>query len=124
MKNTNALSQEFKSYNEMMAKLGVYGSTLDELNNGEFTITLTTKTWYSENSKNFSKNPQSTKTEVITDRQYACYITSVGFFHDRINRAYLPVGYIPVRLTCYSPDRSIKIQRSFKITLNEKPPWD
>ena len=120
---TTALSQEFASYNRQMAKWGVYGSTLDTLNNGNYAITLTTKTWNLGGRKCFSRDPQSVETETITARQYACYISSVGFFRDRVSSGYTPVGYIPVRLTCYSPDRIIKIDRYFYIEI-DKPPWD
>ena len=120
---TNALSQEFKDYNRAMAKVNVYGSTLDSLNSGDYTIVLTTRTWHIESRKNFSKNPQSVETENITARQYACYITSIGFFGDRVGMGYTPVGYIPTNLTCKSPNRDIKIERTFSIT-PDTPPWD
>jgi hypothetical protein len=122
-KTTTALSQEFKEYNGAMAKLNIYGSTLDTLNSGYYVITLTTKTWYIGHRKNFSRNPQAVETEIITARQYACYVTSIGFFRDRVGKAYTAAGYIPVRLTCYSPDRTIKIERTFAVAL-DKPPWE
>ena len=123
MTNTTTLSQEFRSYNKSMAKLGVSGSTLDDLSNSDYTIMLTTKTWHLEHRKSFSKKPQSVKSESITARQYACYISSIGFFRDRVGRDYTPIGYVPTRLTCHSPDRTIKIERSFRIA-QDKPPWD
>jgi len=112
---TATLSQEFKEYNGAMAKLNVFGSTLDDLNNGNYIITLATRIWYLRNLKNFSKNPQAVEIEKITARQYACYISSVGFFNDRVKMNYTPIGIIPTRLTCYSPDRSIKIERTFHV---------
>ena len=124
MKNiTIALSQEFKEYNHSMSKLNVYGSTLDTLDSGSYTITLTTKTWDLGSRKGFSKNPQSTETEIITARQYACFVSSIGFFNDRTNNGYTPVGFIPVRLTCYNPSKTMKIQRCFHIVY-DTPPWD
>jgi hypothetical protein len=116
--NTTALSQEFKGYSRSMAKIGIYGSTLDTLNDGSYDITLTTKTWYRGERKAFSKNPQVTETGKISARQYACYVSSVGFFRDRVNKAYTAAGFIPVRLTCYSPDRAIKIERVFCFALD------
>ena len=113
--NTIILSQEFREYNKAMAKFNVYGSMLDELNSGSYKITLTTKTWQLENRKCFSKKPQSVETEEITARQYACYITSIGFFKDRVSHGYTPIGFIPLRLTCYSPNRAVKIDRLFSI---------
>ena len=121
--NTAALSQEFKAYNGAMAKLNIYGSTLDDLNSGHYVIRLTTKTWYLGGRKSFSRNPQRVETEEVTARQYACYVSSVGFFRDRVGKAHTPAGFIPVRLTCYSPDRTIKIERTFTVAL-DKPPWD
>lgn len=124
MKKTKiAISQEFKKYNKVMSKLNVYGSTLDNLNSSRYTITLTTKTWTLGSRKAFSKQPQTVETEQITAREYACYISSVEFFQDRISKQYTPAGFIPVRLTCYNPDKIIKIQRTFHIAHNA-PPWD
>jgi hypothetical protein len=118
--DTTVLSQEFKNYNSILAKLQVFGSMLDDFNNGNYVITLTTKIWYLESRKDFSKIPQSIEAEEITARQYACYITSIGFFNDRVSRSYTPVGIIPVRLTCYSPDRNIKIERTFSVIERDK----
>jgi len=112
----STLSQEFKDYNRVMAHLNVFGSTLDDLNSEGYVITLTTKIWYLENRVAFSKKPQIIETENITARQYACYISSVGFFNDRVSMAHTPVGHIPIRLICYSPDASIKIERTFSVT--------
>jgi hypothetical protein len=112
---TITLSQEFKEYNLAMAKLKVYGSTLDDLNNGNYIITLTTKIWHLGGCKYFPKQPSEVETEEITARQYACYVSSVGFFNDRVSMNYTPVGFIPTRLTCYSPDRNIKIERTFNV---------
>ena len=111
------LSQEFKEYNREMSQYGVYGSTLDDLDSGSYDIMLTTKTWYLEDRKSFSKKPQMNESEDITARQYACYISSIGFFLDRVGKGYTYVGFIPVRLTCYSPDITIKIERTFHIAL-------
>jgi hypothetical protein len=115
--NTLALSQEFSQYNRSMAKIGIYGSTLDALNDGSYAITLTTKTWYRGEHKAFSRSPQVTETGKITARQYACYVSSIGFFRDRVSKAYTAAGFIPVRLTCYSPDRAIKIERTFSVDM-------
>jgi hypothetical protein len=104
-----ALSQEFQEYNRTMAKLNVYGSTLDALNSGYYVITLTTRTWNLGGRKSFSRSPQSVEKSKITARQYACCVTSVGF--------------VPVQLTCTSPDRATKIERTFSIT-HDTPPWD
>ena len=93
----------------------MFGSTLDDLNSNEYDKTLITKTWFLENRTSFSKKPQEIEYDEITARQYACYISSIGFFNDRVGMAYTPVGIIPMRLTCYSPDRSIKIERTFSI---------
>jgi hypothetical protein len=117
-----ALSQEFADYNRTMARLNVYGSTLDALNGGGYTITLTTRTWNKGSRQAFARNPDTTETESITARQYACFVSSVGFFRDRVSNGYTPVGYVPVRLTCYSPDRTTMIERTFRIVY-DTPPW-
>ena len=112
---TILLSKEFSEYNKALAKINVYGSTLDTLNNEKYTITLTEKRWELGTRKNFSRKPQMEEKRVITARQYACYITSIGFFRDRVQNGYTPAGYIPTRLTCKSPDGEQKIERYFRI---------
>jgi len=113
------LSQEFKQYSKAMAKINVYGSTLDTLDTKEYKITLIENRYTRNDQKLFSRNPQEVTTKTITARQYACYITSIGFFKDRVYKNYTPVGYIPTRLTCINPDRTLKIVRTFKIDYNE-----
>ena len=116
MENNNILlSQEFSVYNRAMAEVNVFGSTLDNLNNGDYAITVTTKTWYKEQRARFPAVPQLIETEEITARQYACYISSIGFFKDEVGMGRTPVGTIPTRLTCYSPDRRIKVERTFTV---------
>ncbi|MCL2321831.1 MAG: hypothetical protein FWC47_06970 [Oscillospiraceae bacterium] len=115
------LSQEFKEYNKYLSKLGVYGSMLDELNNGNYIITMTTNHYYLEHRKSFSKKPQRNETKIITPRNYACYITSIPFFKDRIKNSYTTAGYLPTSLICYSPDRTYKVERIFKIEYKTEP---
>ena len=113
----NLLSREFADYNKAMAKVNVYGSTLDTLNNGSYRIIMTQNDYYLEGRKAFSRKPQKTEIQEITARQYACYISSIGFFGDRISKAYTAVGFIPVQLTCINPSRTHKIERRFKIEI-------
>ena len=112
------LSQEFKGYNKTMAKVNVSGSTLDTLNGAGYTITMTENRYTLGGRKGFPKKPQESITETITARQYACYITSIGFFKDRVTKGYTAAGYIPTKLTCTSPDGTLKIERLFKIEYN------
>ena len=109
------LSQEFKDYKKMMDKVNVTASVLDTLDGGGYTITMTENRFTLGSRKAFPKKPQETIMENITARQYACYISSIGFFKDRVTQGNTPAGYIPTRLTCKNPDGTLKIERNFKI---------
>jgi len=109
------LSEEFKDYKKQMDKVNVSASVLETLDGGGYTITMTENRYALGSRKAFPKKPQETVTENITARQYACYISSIGFFKDRVTLGNTAAGYIPIRLTCVNPDRSLKIERTFKI---------
>lgn len=108
-----SLSKEFAGYKKQVEKCGLYLSKLDELNEF-YTITLTEEHYKKLGRKNFPKNPTTTETKEITARQFACYITSIGFFGDRITKNYTQLGYVVTELTCKSPDDELKIVRKFK----------
>ena len=113
----NELSAEFKEYNNTMKKAGIDSWLFDEINQflksgGKLTVTC--NRYEKLGRKNFPKTPTISETEIIDARNYACYISSIGVFKDRIYKNYTYCGYIPTRITCINPDNSVKIERIFK----------
>ena len=107
MTNTTILlSEEFAQYNKEMAKRNVYGSTLDsmarDVENGSIVIEMTEKRYKKNGRKNFPAKPTEEHTEVIGARNYACYISSIGFFGDRVGMSYTKYGRIPTTITSIS----------------------
>jgi len=107
--------EEFAEYRDIMEKYNVYGSTLNQLDSGDYKITLTEQRFEKLGRKNFPRKATEEKTEVIQAINYGRYISSIGFFRDRVEQSYTFAGYIPMRLTSVSPDREIKIVRKFYI---------
>lgn len=118
MERTLYLSEEFKEYRKTLHKIGMDGYDLDTLDNGKYEITLIENRYEKLGRKHFPKNPTTTETSTITARQYACYITSIGFFRDRVVKGYTPAGNIVTRLTCQNPDKTLKVERIFRIKYN------
>lgn len=81
---------------------------------GNYKITLNV-TLYNRYGKRWKEKSSETK-DVSGEFYYNC-LSSIPFFKDRVERAYTYAGYIPVKLTCYSPDKTIKIVREFNIAL-------
>ena len=120
MKNTVlVLRDEFKDYSKQLAKLNVYGSDIDYLE-GFTKITITEEVFEKLGRKNFPRKATSTEVKETTARQYLCYLTSIGFFGDRVEKSYTVAGYIPTKLSCTSPNKEKKITRSFKIERKER----
>lgn len=118
------LSEEFTEYNKAMAKWNVYGSTLDDIErlieSGKLEITMTEKRYEKGNLKGFPRKPTEEKSEVIKARNYACYISSIGCFNDKVTQGYTLVGFIPTELKSISwGDGSIKVIRSFNFKVNQ-----
>ena len=107
------ISEEFKGYATEIKKCGL---SLYELDNiaANYKITMTQETYEKLGRKNFPKNPTETETQEISARQLACYLSSISFFKDRIEKNYTPAGYITTKLTSISPDKEIKIIRKFR----------
>ena len=108
------LTQEFKEYRNTLNKLGLHGATLDLLAD-DYKITMTENYYELGERKAFPRKPQRSETRQISARNYACYVTSIGFFRDRVIKGYTGAGYIPIKLTCTNPDRTLKIERIFQI---------
>ncbi len=112
------LSMEFKQYEKEIKKHNLYLSDFDTLDIN-YTITLQEDTYKKLGRKNFPKKATETKIEIISARQYACYMTSIGFFKDRVTNSYTELGYKPTTLSCTSPNNETKIVRHFNIRMNK-----
>lgn len=117
MNETIKLSKEFAQYNKAMAKWNVYGSTLDDIarrvESGKLEIIMTEKRYEKGNLKGFPRKPAQETKETITARNYACYVSSIDFFSDKVTQSYTLVGYIPTELKSISWGGDIKVIRSF-----------
>lgn len=105
------LKDEFKNYQKYFNKCGIELSMLDnELNN--YNIILNKKMYQKKNGKYSILLEDETKT--IDPRTFACYLSGISFFGDRIEKRYHYLGYIVYRLTCFNPDRTLKRVTTFK----------
>ena len=107
------ISEEFKGYKEEIKKCGLYLTDLDNMD-GRYKITMTKETYEKLGRKYFPRKATETETQEINARQLACYLSSISFFKDRVERNYTPAGYITTKLTSTSPDKEIKIIRKFR----------
>lgn len=112
------LCKEFSEYNKIMSKKADITSELFEDINAFLAkgghLTVICNRYEKQGRKNFPKNPTTTKTEEIDARNYACYLSSIGFFGDRIFKSHTYFGYVPTRLTYIIPDGEIKVERIFR----------
>lgn len=111
------ISEEFKNYAEVIKKHNLYLSDFDTLEQN-YTITMTQNTYEKLGRKNFPRKATSTETQEISARQYACYMTSIGFFGDRVEKTYTEFGFKPYKLVCKSPNEEKKIERIFRFKFN------
>ena len=108
------LKVEFANYERELKKLNVW-SEIEWLEQyGK--IVLTEEHFEKLGRKCFPKKPTEVTEEEISARQYLCYLTSIGFFGDRVTKGYTVAGYIPTQLSCTRPDKEVKIVRHFKVT--------
>ena len=107
------ISEEFKGYAAEIKKCGLSLYDLDNIA-ANYKITMTQETYEKLGRKNFPKNPTETETQEINARQLACYLSSISFFNDRVEKNYTPAGYIATRLTRTSPSKETKIIRRFR----------
>ena len=105
-----------------MKKINMYGLNESMLKGlKQYKITLTTKRYEKTSSgKSWKKNPVETDEEVISPKKFELIISSIPFFRDlggseRVTKGYTIAGYIPKQLTSISPDKEVKIVRSFKV---------
>ena len=107
------LRNEYVNYKKELVKMNVWDEIecLDEF----YTITLTQETYEKQGRKCFPRKATETEVSEITTRNYLNYLTSIGFFGDRVEKSYTYIGLVPTKLTCTSPDKEVKIIRRFKI---------
>ena len=107
------ISEEFKGYKEEIKKCGLSLYDLDNIA-ANYKVTMTQETYEKLGRKNFPRKATETETTVINARQLACYLSSISFFKDRIEKNYTTAGYIVTKLTSISPNKEIKFIRRFK----------
>ena len=115
--NKIALSEEFKQYESLFKKHNLFLSDLSTLE-ANYIISMTEEHFEKLGRKNYPKQPTTSNTQVITARSYACYISSINFFHDKVINNYTSFGFKPYKLTCQNPDSTLKIVRTFHFEYN------
>ena len=105
-----------------MKKINMYGlnkSVVEGLK--QYKITLITKKYERTSSgKSWKKNPVETNEEVISPEEFENIISGISFSRslggfERVTKGYTIAGYIPKQVTSISPDKEVKIVRSFKV---------
>ena len=107
------ISEEFKNYGEAIKKHNLYLSDFDNLEQN-YVITMTENVFEKLGRKHFPRKATATETKEITARNYACYMTSIGFFGDRVEKTYTEFGYKPYRIVCTNPSGEKKVERIFR----------
>ena len=107
------ISEEFKGYKEEIKKCGLSLYDLDNIA-ANYKVTMTQETYKKLGRKYFPKKPTETETQEISARQLACYLSSISFFNDRVEKNYTTAGYVVTKLTSISPDKEIKIIRKIR----------
>lgn len=102
-----------------------YRKTLDKYNvSRSFYYTdqkvfLKVERFRKDGRKNFPSKPCETEYFDWGTREYLNAVTAIPFFKDRVTMGYTAWGYIPVMMTCYSPDGNEKIRRTFHFEAQE-----
>ena len=107
------ISEEFKGYAAEIKKSGLSLYDLDNIA-ANYKITMTQEIYKKLGRKYFPRKATEVWVRDINARQLACYLSSISFFKDRIEKNYTPAGYITTKLTSISPDKEIKIIRKFR----------
>lgn len=110
------LYKEFKQYDRVTARVNVDSSTYEKINeyikNGG-KVLVTVERFARVGSK-YARYATESETRCISAREYACIMSSIGFFKSRCSMGYTYFGYIPTKITDFAPDRSCKLVRTFK----------
>ena len=110
------LYKEFKQYDRVTARVNIDSSTYEKINEcikngGKVFVTVER---FSRIGRKYSRFSTESETRCISAREYACIMSSIGFFNSRCSMGYTYFGYIPTKITDYSPDKSCKLVRTFK----------
>lgn len=92
-------------YNKEFKKCNINASKLCELQEH---YTITEKYTKKDGRKIITQNEK-----VISAEWYANVITGIGFFHDRVEKAYTMAGYLAVRLTAKNPYSNERVIREY-----------
>lgn len=117
------LSDNFKNYSKLFKKYGITPGDIDDMNyninSGRYTMQCTV-TRYTKKAgyKTFSGATVETEKFNISAEFYYNCITGIQFFHDRVEKRYTYAGNIITGLTCYNPDKTVKMVRTFKLIKN------
>lgn len=77
-------------------------------------ITYTRETYYKTKSgKSWKRKPAVVTHDIVSPGFYTNYINSRYFFKSRVQYAYTPAGYLPVKLTTVSPFEDLKYIDTF-----------
>ena len=105
-----------------MKKINMYGLNESVLKGLEqYKIILTTERYEKTSSgKSWKKNPVKTNEEVISPEEFENIISGISFSRslggsEKVTKGYTIAGYIPKQVTSISPDKEVKIVRSFKV---------
>lgn len=109
------LYQEFKAYDRAMKRANVDSFTFEKVNNlikngGRVVMTIER---YNRRGAKYNALVES-ETKDIDAREYACIMSSIGYFKSRCSMGYTYFGYISTKITDFAPDRSCKLVRTFK----------
>ena len=105
---------EFTRYEEQMfKKCKVDIHKLEQLDRN-YRIVEIYERFEKQGARNYPRKPKETTTEVIDARRFACLLSGLGFFKDRVSLENTCAGYIVVKLTCFNPDNTVKVVRKFK----------
>ena len=110
------LYKEFKQYDKVTARVNVDSSTYEKINEyikngGKVFVTVER---FARVGGKYSRRSMESETRCISAREYACIMSSIGFFKSRCTLGYTYLGHIPTKITDYSPDKSCKLVRTFK----------
>ena len=117
------LSDNFKNYSKLFKKYGITPGDIDDMNynisSGRYTMECTvTKYTKQPGYKTFSGANIENETFNISAEFYYNCITGIQFFHDKVTMGYTYAGNIITSLTCYNPDKTVKMIRTFKLIKN------
>lgn len=110
MRTYNDFADLVALYRNSFKKCNVTASTLCNLQSN---YTITEKLTRKEGRKITQQ-----KTENVSAEYFAYVIASVGFFHDRVEKAYTMPGYLSVKFTAKNPYANESVIREYAFNPN------